>query len=31
MELLRVVVLDSRPVEGDTVNDSIENQTFLLK
>jgi hypothetical protein len=31
MELLRVVVLGSRPVEGDTVNELIENQTFLLK
>jgi hypothetical protein len=31
MELLRVVVLDSRPVEGDTVNELIKNQTLLLK
>jgi hypothetical protein len=31
MELLRVVVLDSRPVEGDTVNELIRNQTLLLK
>jgi hypothetical protein len=31
MELLRVVVLGSRPVEGDTVNELIENQTLLLK
>jgi hypothetical protein len=31
MELLRVVVLDSRPVEGNTVNELIENQTLLLK
>jgi hypothetical protein len=31
MELLRVVVLDSRPVEGDTINELIENQTLLLK
>jgi hypothetical protein len=27
----RVVVLGSRPVEGDTVNELIENQTLLLK
>jgi hypothetical protein len=27
----RVVVLDNRPKEGDTVNDLIENQTLLLK
>jgi hypothetical protein len=27
----RVVVLSSRPVEGDTVNELIENQTLLLK
>jgi hypothetical protein len=27
----RVVVLSSRPVEGDTVNEFIENQTLLLK
>jgi hypothetical protein len=27
----RVVVLDSGPVEGDTVNELIENQTLLLK
>jgi hypothetical protein len=27
----RVVVLDSRPVEGDTVNELIRNQTLLLK
>jgi hypothetical protein len=31
MELLRVVVLDSKPVEGDTVNELIESQTLLLK
>jgi hypothetical protein len=31
MELLRVVVLDSRPVEGNTVNELTENQTLLLK
>jgi hypothetical protein len=31
MELLRVVVLDSGPVEGDTVNELTENQTLLLK
>jgi hypothetical protein len=28
---VRVVVLASRPVEGDTVNDLIDNQTLLLK
>jgi hypothetical protein len=28
---VRVVVLSSRPVEGDTVNDLIDNQTLLLK
>jgi hypothetical protein len=27
----RVVVLASRPVEGDTVNELIDNQTLLLK
>jgi hypothetical protein len=27
----RVVVLGSRPVEGDTVNELIDNQTLLLK
>jgi hypothetical protein len=31
MEILRVVVLDSRPVVGDTVNELIVNQTLLLK
>jgi hypothetical protein len=31
MELLRVVVLGSRSVEGDTINELIENQTLLLK
>jgi hypothetical protein len=31
MELLRVVVLGSRPVEGDKVNELIRNQTLLLK
>jgi hypothetical protein len=31
MELLRVVALDNRPVEGDIVNELIENQTLLLK
>jgi hypothetical protein len=31
MELLRVVVLDSRPVQGDEVNELIENQALLLK
>jgi hypothetical protein len=31
MELLRVVVLDSGPVKGDTVNELTENQTLLLK
>jgi hypothetical protein len=28
---VRVVVLASRPVEGDTVNELIDNQTLLLK
>jgi hypothetical protein len=27
----RVVVLGSRPVEGDTVHELIENQTLLMK
>jgi hypothetical protein len=31
MEMLRVVVLDSRPVAGDTINELTENQTLLLK
>jgi hypothetical protein len=31
MGFSRVVVLDSRPVEGDTVNELIGNQTLLLK
>jgi hypothetical protein len=31
MELSRVVVLSSRPIEGDTVNDLIENQILLLR
>jgi hypothetical protein len=31
MELSRVVVLASRPVEGSTVNELIENPTLLLK
>jgi hypothetical protein len=31
MEMLRVVVLESRPVEGNTVNELTENQTLLLK
>jgi hypothetical protein len=30
-ELSRVVVLGSRLVEGDTVNELIDNQTLLLK
>jgi hypothetical protein len=30
MELSRVV-LDSRPIKGDTVNELIENQTLLVK
>jgi hypothetical protein len=30
-ELSRVVVLGSRPIEGDTVNELIDNQTLLLK
>jgi hypothetical protein len=28
---VRVVVLTSRPVEGDTVNELIDNQTLFLK
>jgi hypothetical protein len=28
---VRVVVLASRPVEGDTINELIDNQTLLLK
>jgi hypothetical protein len=31
MELSRVVVLGSRPIEEDTVNELIENKTLLLK
>jgi hypothetical protein len=31
VELSRVVVLGSRPVEGDTVNELINNETLLLK
>jgi hypothetical protein len=31
VELSRVVVLGSSPVEGDTVNKLIDNQTLLLK
>jgi hypothetical protein len=31
LELLRVVVLGSRPVKGDTVNELIENHTLLLE
>jgi hypothetical protein len=31
MEILRVVVLDSRPVVGNTVNELTVNQTLLLK
>jgi hypothetical protein len=31
VELSRVVVLGSRPVEGGTVNELIDNQTLLLK
>jgi hypothetical protein len=31
MEILRVVVLDSRTVAGDTVNELIVNQTLLLR
>jgi hypothetical protein len=29
--LVRVVVLANRPVEGDTVNELIDNQTLLLR
>jgi hypothetical protein len=28
---VRAVVLASRPIEGDTVNELIDNQTLLLK
>jgi hypothetical protein len=31
MEVSRVVVLDSRYVAGDTVNELIVNQTLLLR
>jgi hypothetical protein len=31
VELSRVVVLGSRPVEGDTVNELIKSRTLLLK
>jgi hypothetical protein len=31
VELSRVVVLGSRPVEGDTVNKLIKSRTLLLK
>jgi hypothetical protein len=31
VELSRVVVLGSRPVKGDIVNELIDNQTLLLK
>jgi hypothetical protein len=31
MEVLRVVVLNSRSIEGITVNELIENRTLLLK
>jgi hypothetical protein len=31
MEMLQVVVLDSRPVEGNAVNELTDNQTLLLK
>jgi hypothetical protein len=31
MELSRVVVLASRPVEGNTVSQLINNQTLLLR
>jgi hypothetical protein len=31
VELSRVVVLASRPVEGKTVNQLIDNQTLLLR
>jgi hypothetical protein len=31
MKILRVVVLDSRPVAGDTINELIVNQTLLLR
>jgi hypothetical protein len=31
VELSRVVVLSSKPVEGDTVNELIQVQTLLLR
>jgi hypothetical protein len=31
VELSRIVVLTSRPIEGDTVSLLIDNQTLLLK
>jgi hypothetical protein len=31
VELLQVVVLGSRPVDGDTVNKLIKSRTLLLK
>jgi hypothetical protein len=31
LELSRVVLLGSRPVEGDTVNELIKSRTLLLK
>jgi hypothetical protein len=31
VESSRVVVLDSRPVEGDTVNELIKSRTLLLR
>jgi hypothetical protein len=31
VELSRVVVFGSRPVEGDTINELISSQTLLLK
>jgi hypothetical protein len=31
MEMLRVVVLNSKPIEGNTVNELTVNQTLLLK
>jgi hypothetical protein len=31
MEILRLVVLDNRPVVGDTVNELIVNQTITEK
>jgi hypothetical protein len=31
IEVSRVVILDSRPIAGDTINELIVNQTLLLR